>query len=226
MFCTGCGAKVSQGQSERPDAGFDSARLGSDIPLIALAPQEKFYSKRSLKRMGSVAGALLAIIIVALGAVAITAWVANNPGASNQFAEDDVRSDKYKQCLSLVQDVRNDNLEDIIDDVINAEGTAQDYYFLQEYEQSFNSIVGEDCTEMERTFADCCFMVSYTEFCAKKFKHFSTSGLFGSSLSDDADMFRGYADELWEKLLNAESMSQLQEIISYCESRDIIYLKR
>ena len=192
------------------------------VPLITLAPMENSFSKQRMARYAKAVVVAVLVIVLALAGAAVAAWVSTNPFKSSTFEA--VEDQSYRECLALVNDVRNSNFDDIVADIINMEGDAENYNFLQEYETLFKNIVpdGSDLTAVK--FRNCCFMVSYTEFTAKKYKYYSERGLLGVFYVDDADKYRAYADELWSMLSDADTDEELQAIIDYCAERDIIYL--
>ena len=192
------------------------------VPLITLAPQENSFSKQRMIRYGKAVAISVVVIVLALAAAAVAAWVSSNPFKPSTF--ESVEDTSYRQCLSLVNDVRNSNFDDIVADLINMEGDAENYNFLQEYEKLFKEIVPDDSDDTAVKFRNCCFMVSYTEFTAKKYKYYSERGLLGMFYVDDADKYRAYADELWAMLSDADTDEELQAIIDYCAEKDIIYL--
>lgn len=224
-FCTSCGASADG--SQQTNDRTSSAQTGGRelVPLIVLAPQNSFASKRKLAQMGKMLGIVALIVVLALGAVFITSMVSTNVSVSNNFAQSDISNEKYTQCIALVQDVRNDNLDEIMSDLLKSEGVAENYYFFSAYEDAFAQILGEEYTATEEKFSQCCMMVAFTEFTAKKYKYYSESMLFGSTLSESVDTFRIHADTLWEMLSTAESETQLQQIIDYCAENKIITLK-
>jgi len=163
------------------------------------------------------------VLVLALAAAAVAAWVSTDPFKTSAIEE--VETDVYRQCLSLVNDVRNSNFDAIIEDLINMEGDAENYSFLREYEALFKEIVPDDSDPTAVKFRNCCYMVSYAEFTAKKFKHYSESGIFGIFYVKEAELYRTHADVLWEMLNNAKTDAELQAIIDYCAENDIIHLK-
>lgn len=221
-FCTGCGVAVDRSAQ----SGNGEASQSTTVPLIALAPVDKFYSKKNLKRAGIAAGSIVGIVAMVVIVITVIYIFRQNPGAmGSKFNETDVSNDVYSASLALVADVRNDNIKDLMADLINSEGKADDYKFMAKYEQLFKEARGEDPSELEVMFTQCGFMVAYTEFCARKFEYYRDNMLFGGTVADDADRFRVYADRLYEMLLDAESETQLQAIIDYCAENDIIYIK-
>ncbi|MBE6758873.1 MAG: hypothetical protein E7554_02130 [Ruminococcaceae bacterium] len=145
--------------------------------------------------------------------------------SGNPFEQQPYRQE-YAQCYALVRDVRNDSFDLIIEDVINMEGDFEDYNFLVSYEQQFNEIVPDDSSDQTAIlYRDCCFFVAYTEFLAKKYENYSSSGLLAELYIDDAEIYRAHADTVWNKLENAQTKEHLQSIIDYCKENDIIYLK-
>ncbi len=193
------------------------------VPLITLAPMENSFSKQRVIRYGKAVIASVLVIVLALAGAAVAAWISTNPFKSSPIEA--VEDQSYRQCLSLVSDVRNSNFDDIVADLINMEGDAENYNFLQEYEKTFKNIVPDDSDPTAVKFRNCCFMVSYTEFTAKKYKNFSERGLIGFLYIDDADKYRAYADELWAMLCDADTDEEFQAIIDYCAEKDIIKLK-
>ena len=219
-FCSVCGATVLDPNNTNPAA--NGTETITTVPLITLAPMENSFSKQRMIRYARAVVVSVLVIVLALAGAAVAAWVSTNPFKPSSFEE--VEDKSYRECLALVNDVRNSNFDDIVADVINMEGDAENYNFLQEYEALFKSIVPEDSDPTAVKFRNCCFMVSYTEFTAKKYKYYSERGLLGVFYVDDADKYRSYADELWAMLSDAQTDDELQAIIDYCAEKDIIYL--
>jgi len=219
-FCSACGTAA-------PQTGTNPASNGSEmlttVPLITLSPQTSPLSKQRLVRYGKMLIGVVLVLVLSLAAAAVAAWISTEPFKTSAFEE--VETDSYRQCLALVNDVRNSNFDDIIEDLINMEGDAENYSFLKEYEALFKRIIPDDSDPTAIKFRNCCYMVSYTEFTAKKFKYYSESGLFGIFYVHDADVYRTHADVLWEMLSTAKTDAELQAIIDYCADNDIIYLK-
>lgn len=198
----------------------------AQVPLITLAPESGRFSRRKIVTFIGYAAGLFGVVAVALGVIFLSVWTQNNAISQNAFNEADIRTDVHDRCLALVRDVRSNSLDEIMGDVVNSSGVAKDYNFAEEYEKAFDEILGEDYTEMERTFADCCFMVSYTEYWAKLYKHDSEKFLIGGLYKDKAEKYRRYADQLWDMLCKAETMSDLQAIIDFCANNKIIEVNR
>lgn len=231
-FCTSCGApapaQAPAGGQNTYKADSTSQTLTTDVPLITLAPERAPMTKQRLKRTGKLfAGVSLVIMLVIVGIFG-AAYLSTDPFKQNPFEgeESSLSGESYNSCLALVRDVRNDNFDTLINDIIQMEGEFQDYNFLAVYEGLFKEIVPDDSSDpMAVKFRNCCFMVAYTEFTAKKFENYASSGFLASLYVDDADRYRAHADKLWEDLNNAQSDAHLQNIIDYCRNNDIIYLK-
>lgn len=219
-FCSSCGTAAPAVNSNPASNGSETL---TTVPLITFAPQTNTFSKQRMIRYGKMLGGVVIVLIVALAAAAVAAWISTNPFKTSSFEA--VETTSYSDCIALVSDVRNSNFDDIISDLINMEGVAEDYSFLKEYEALFKKIVPDGADPTAVKFRNCCYMVSYTEFTAKKYKHYSERGLLGIFYVDDADQYRTYADELWQMLNDAKTDEELQAIIDYCAENDIIYLK-
>lgn len=220
VYCTKCGVKLSSSAAENMGAQV------SDVPLITLAPVDKFYSKKNLKKAGIAAGSIVGLVVVVIGVLLVMAMLQNNPGImGSKFEESEVSRKVYSDCLALVADVRNDNIDSLMKDLINEEGQADNYKFMSTYEALFKEARGEDPTEFEVKFSQCSFMVAYTEFNARKFEYYRDNMLFGNTVSQQADEFRQHADYLYDILVNASTDVELQSIIDYCAENDIITIK-
>lgn len=223
VFCTSCGAPMKSGAKRSSDPQDSSAPI-TTVPLITLAPMPRSFSKQRVVRYGKTMIGIVLVIILAVSAAAVAAWLSTEPFKESGFEE--VQNDKYRQCLTLVSEVRNDNFDDIVEDLVNMSGEAEGYNFLTEYEKTFKRLVpDESSTEQEIKFRNCCFMVSYTEFQAKRYENLSEKALIGTFYLAKADQFRGYADELWGMLNDAKTNNELQAIMDYCDKYDIIRLK-
>jgi len=228
VFCTGCGSSVSNPSASKSNANYGSSdgQQICNVPLIALAPVEKFYSKKNLKKAGIAVGTITGIVVIILGILLVMALMQNNPGVfGSKFEDTDVSNQVYSDCLALVADVRNDNIDTLIKDLINDEGLADNYKFMSTYEQLFKEARGENPTDLEIMFSQCSFMVAYTEFNARKLEYYRDNMLLGNTVAGDADKFREHADYLYDVLINAESEVELQIIVDYCDEHDIIRLK-
>ena len=229
VFCPACGTSFDP--KKRASTSEAEAPI-TTVPLITLAPQENTFSKQRLIRYGKLIMGMLLVIVLALAAAGGAAYFQNN--SYKNSAIESVEDDSYRKCLSLVNDVRNDNFDALIDDLVSMSGEAENYNFLSEYEKLFKKIV-PDTPEDENVdpeqyktavkFRNCCFMVSYTEFEAKRYEHLADKALIGALYRKQADAYRTYADELYKMLENANGDEELQTIIDYCEDRDIIKLK-
>ncbi|MBQ9993668.1 MAG: zinc-ribbon domain-containing protein [Clostridia bacterium] len=216
-FCTSCGATMSAGDNSQQ-------RPVTTVPLLTLAPQNNTFSQQRLLRIGKMIVAIILVTVVALGAVFAAAWLKTDPFKTSSFEE--VETDKYRDCLALVADIRNENFNDYIEDIINMTGDMENYNFLKEYESVFKECVpDEGSTEMEIKFRNCCFMTAYAEFTAKKYEYYSNKGLFGMLYVDEADKYRIYADELWAMINDAKTDEDLQKVIDYCSENVGISLK-
>ena len=99
----------------------------------------------------------------------------------------------------------------------------QTYSFLEEYTNKFNEILGEEYTEEEKLFCDCCYYVWYTEYEAKRYEWYSNnSGLLNYLYVGKADRYRKYADTLYDMLISAKSDTDLKNIRIYCVDHKII----
>lgn len=245
-FCTSCGAPApasapnynsesAQGADNgassagfHPGAAAHSATGGltTDVPLITLAPERNPLSKQRLLRTGKLMLAVVSVIIIAIGGVFAAAYLKVDPNKDNPFVESSLSGESYRQCRALVNDVRNENFDLIINDIIQMQGDFKDYNFLMHYEELFEEIVPDDCNDSTAIkYRDCCYFVSYTEFLAKKYENYASSGLLAALYLDDAERYRNHADTLWNKLENAQTEEHLQVIIDYCSENEIIYLK-
>lgn len=230
-YCTSCGAPAP---AQAPTGGqntYSSAHqepVTTDVPLITLAPERAPMTKQRLARTGKLMAGTLAVILLVIVGIFGAAYLSTDPFKQNPFEteSESLSSDSYNDCLALVRDVRNDNFDSLISDIIQMEGDFEDYNFLAVYEGLFKEIVPDDSSdEMAVMFRNCCFMVAYTEFTAKKFESYASSGFLAALYVDDADTYRAHADKLWEDLNNAQTKAHLQNIIDYCQENDIIYLK-
>lgn len=190
-------------------------------PTIVLAPP-KVRTKQSIAK--SVAKTLIGCILVIaiiIGGVWATAWIMSNPFRSSSIEQ--VDNEKYTRMLALVEDVRNPNFDEVIDDLLTKKGKAEDYSFLQEYTDKFNEILGTDYTEEEKLFCDCCYFVWYTEYQAKRYEWLSeNSGLLNGIYVKKATTYRSYADTLYEMLCSADSVTDMNNIKQYCADHEII----
>ncbi len=225
-FCTACGAPAPAAAPNQAAGKASYTPVSTDVPLITLAPERNPMSKQRLLRTGKLMLGVTAIIVVAIVGVFAAAFLRTEPFKENPLEETTLDNQSYRDCLALVGDVRNDNFDVLIKDIIQMTGDFQDYNFLSAYEELFKKIVPDDSSdEMAIMFRDCCFMVAYTEFTAKKYEDYASSGILASLYLDDADRYRTHADTLWEKLNNAQTEEHFQIIIDYCEDNDIIYRK-
>lgn len=205
-------------------AGSDSQALVDTRPLaptIVIGPAPKKDPSRGVKSFAKGAlGFFVAVAIIIIG-VWTAAWVVSNFDTKTQIEE--VDTDKQKMMLALVDDVRNPNFDEVIDDLLSKSGKAEDYSFLEEYTAKFNEILGEDYTEEEKLFCDCCYYVWYTEYEAKRYEWFSNnSGLLNYLYVGKADRYRKYADTLYDMLTSAKSDTDLKNIKIYCVDHKII----
>ena len=229
MFCPACGTSFDRKKQSRKT---DPEPMVTTVPLITLAPQGNTFSRQRIIRYGKLIIGIVLVIALALAAAGGAAYLQTSPLKNS--AIESVENDSYRECLALVNDVRNDNFDSIVDDLVSMTGEAEDYNFLAEYEKLFKKIVpdtpADDSVDAEQyktavKFRNSCFMVSYTEFQAKRYEHLADKALIGALYRKQADAYRTYADELYEMLQNASSDEDLQVIIDYCADRDIIKLK-
>lgn len=244
QFCTGCGAPVPQDTAEDFSAGTsggtESAYTNADAsadgsytppqeapdlrptaPTIVLAPIPTKDKKKMAKTLVKAAIGSILLVAVIVGGVWATAWFMSNPFRSSPVEE--VDNEKYTRMLALVEDVRNPNFDEVIDDVLTQKGKAENYSFLQEYTDKFNEILGDDYTPEEKLFCDCCYFVWYTEYMAKRYEWLSkNSGLLGGLYTGKANTYRSYADTLYDMLIEADSVTDLNNIKTYCADHQII----
>ena len=246
-FCTGCGAptgddSVRNTASSASGTGNASAGANGDYvggarssqnetqalvdtrpmaPTIVIGAAPKKDPSRAAKSVAKGAlGFLVAVAVIIIG-VWTTAWVVSNFNTQAQIEE--VDNEKSKQMLALVDDVRNPNFDEIIADVLNKSGKAENYSFLQEYTDKFNEILGEEYTDEEKLYCDCCYYVWYTEYEAKRYEWLSNnSGLLNYLYIGKADSYRKYADTLYDMLIAAQSDTDLKNIRTYCVDHKII----
>lgn len=190
-------------------------------PTIVIAPLKKKSKDRIVKGIiKTVVGCILVITII-IGGVWTTAWLMSNPFRSSPVEE--VDNEKYTRMLALVEDVRNPNFDEVIDDLLTKKGKAEDYSFLKEYTDKFNEILGGEYTEQEKLFCDCCYFVWYTEYQAKRYEWLSkNSGLLNSLYTGKANTYRSYADTLYDMLCSADSVTDMNNIKIYCTDHEII----
>ena len=125
--------------------------------------------------------------------------------------------------LALVNDVRNPNFDEVIDDLLSKSGKAEDYSFLEEYTNKFKEILGEEYSEEEKLYCDCCYYVWYTEYEAKRYEWYSNnSGLLNYLYVGKANRYRKYADTLYDMLISSKSDTDLKNIKIYCVDHKII----
>lgn len=190
-------------------------------PTIVLAPP-KVRTKQSIAKgvVKTLVGSILVIALI-IGGVWTTAWVMSSPFRSSPVEQ--VDNEKYTRMLALVEDVRNPNFDEVIDDLLTKKGKAEDYSFLQEYTDKFTEILGTDYTEEEKLFCDCCYFVWYTEYQAKRYEWLSeNSGLLNGIYVSKANNYRSYADTLYNMLCNADSVTDMNNIKTYCADHEII----
>lgn len=251
-FCTGCGAPVlSDGDEAAAQSGaapqsggaageaYTAGSAGSSVPpreeqedtrplapTIVIAPlPEKSKKKMAKTAIKAVIGSLLLVAVI-VGGVWATAWFMSDPFRSSPVEE--VDNEKYTRMLALVEDVRNPNFDDVLDDLLtkNIKKDGEDYSFTSEYTQKFDEILGEEHTDEEELFCDCCYAVWYTEYEAKRYEWLSkNSGFLNSLYTGKAKTYRTYADTLYDMLCNADSVTDLNNIKMYCEDHKIIKVK-
>lgn len=208
----------SAGSPEPPQQENDNRPLA---PTIVIAPPPKKDKKKLAKTVAKVALGSILLVIVIIAGVWATAWFMSNPFRSSPVEE--VDNEKYTRMLALVEDVRNPNFDEVIDDLLTKKGKAENYSFLQEYTDKFNEILGDDYTEEEKLFCDCCYFVWYTEYMAKRYEWLSeNSGLLNSLYTGKANTYRSYADTLYNMLCDADSVTDLNNIKIYCADHEII----
>lgn len=248
-FCTGCGTPTEDDICEKTASAGDKYTTGTGsagntsgngggvrssagrnemledtrplAPTIVIGPAPKKDPSRLAKSIvkGGL-GFLIAVAVIIIG-VWTAAWVVSNFHSQSQIEE--VDNAKSKQLLALVDDVRNPNFDEIIADVLNKSGRAEDYSFLQEYTDKFDEILGDEYTEEEKLYADCCYYVWYTEYEAKRYEWLSNnSGLLNYLYIGKADSYRKYADTLYDMLIGAQSDTDLKNIRIYCVDHKII----
>ena len=237
---TGGTASTAQGAGANPQSsgnaggqGYksDSAPSGSNsealvdtrplAPTIVIGPAPKKDPSRGVKSFAKGALGFFVAVAVIIICVWTAAWVVSNFETNTQIDEVDV--DKSKQMLALVDDVRNPNFDEVIDDLLSKSGKAEDYSFLEEYTNKFNEILGEEYTDEEKLFCDCCYYVWYTEYEAKRYEWYSNnSGLLNYLYVGKADRYRKYADTLYEMLTSSKSDTDLKNIKIYCVDHKII----
>ena len=247
-FCTKCGAAVSTaGRSASSETSETTTGTGSatqhanaaggyksagsetqtlvdtrpTAPTIVIGPAPKKDPSRGLKSFAKGAlGFFVAVAVIIIG-VWTAAWVVSNCDTKAQIEE--VDDDKSKQMLALVDDVRNPNFDEVLDDLLSKSGKAEDYSFLEEYTNKFNEILGEEYTAEEKLYCDCCYYVWYTEYEAKRYEWFSNnSGLLNYLYVGKANRYRKYADTLYEMLTSSKSDTDLKNIKIYCVDHKII----
>ncbi len=212
------------GTGSASSSGSDTQTLVDTRPLaptIVIGPAPKKDPSRAAKSFAKGAlGFLVAVAVIIIG-VWTTAWVVSN--FKNQTQIEEVDDSKSKQMLALVDDVRNPNFDEVIDDLLSKSGKAEDYSFLEEYTAKFNEILGEEYTPEEKLFCDCCYYVWYTEYEAKRYEWYSSnSGLLNYLYVGKADRYRKYADTLYSMLTSAKSDTDLNNIKTYCIDHKII----
>lgn len=248
-FCTKCGAAVSAGESKASSenrntttgTGSGANNPGSSgngykssdsetqtlvdtrptAPTIVIGPAPKKDPSRGLKSFAKGAlGFFVAVAIIIIG-VWTAAWVVSNFDSKAQIEE--VDNDKSQKMLALVDDVRNPNFDEVIDDLLSKSGKAEDYSFLEEYTNKFKEILGDEYTEEEKLYCDCCYYVWYTEYEAKRYEWYSNnSGLLNYLYVGKANRYRKYADTLYEMLTSSKSDTDLKNIKIYCVDHKII----
>lgn len=244
-FCTGCGAPViNSDQPEQPfgegasSAGaenFNAQSAGSGnvppqsetidtrplAPTIVIAPPPQKGAKNIGKTIAKTVIGCVLVIAVIIGGVWSTAWLMSNPFRSSPVEE--VDNTKYTRMLSLVEDVRNPNFDEVIDDLLTKSGKAENYSFLEEYTDKFQEILGDEYTDEEKLFCDCCYFVWYTEYMAKRYEWLSkNSGLLNGLYTGKANTYRAYADTLYDMLISADSVTDMKNIKAYCADHEII----
>ena len=252
-FCTKCGAAVSSddedsasgsnstntttgtrnasqngtGNGYKSEGASGSAETEALVdtrplaPTIVIGAAPKKDPSRGLKSFAKGAlGFFVAVAVIIIG-VWTAAWVVSNFDSQTQIEE--VDNTKSKQMLALVDDVRNPNFDDVIDDLLSKKGKAEDYSFLEEYTAKFNEILGDEYTNEEKLYCDCCYYVWYTEYEAKRYEWYSNnSGLLNYLYVGKADRYRKYADTLYDMLTSAKSDTDLRNIKIYCIDHKII----
>lgn len=250
-FCTSCGAVVRSEGDTAGDQPFDDTTSGTAgasshqsaaggakssgattealdtrplAPTIVIAPIERKSGAKLAKSLAKgFLGFMVAVAVIIIG-VFTTAWFLSNPLRQTQIEE--VDNQKYNQMLSLVEDVRNPNFDEIIDDLLTKSGRAENYSFLEEYTAKFTEILGDDYSPEEQLFCDCCYFVWYTEYQAKRYDWLSkNSGLLNGLYTGKASKYRKYADTLYDMLTSANSETDLNNIKIYCKDHDIISTK-
>ena len=245
-FCTGCGAPVPEDSQQTPPGDFTGgepdfgnayadaqARSGDagapppqedtrpTAPTIVIAPLPKKDGRQIAKTVAKTVVGCVLVVALIVGGVWATAWYMSSPFRASPVEE--VNNEKYTRMLALVDDVRNPNFDEVIDDLLSQKGKAENYSFLQEYTDKFKEILGDDYTDEEKLFCDCCYFVWYTEYQAKRYEWLSkNSGLLNRLYTNKANTYRGYADTLYKMLIEADSVTDMNNIKAYCTDHEII----
>ncbi len=220
-FADAPGSGGSTGSAGQNPPQGDPVDTRPTAPTIVIAPIEKKDGKKIAKTVvKTVIGCILVVVLI-IGGVWATAWMMSNPFRSSPVEE--VNNEKYTRMLALVEDVRNPNFDEVIDDLLTQKGKAENYSFLEEYTNKFNEILGEEYTDEEKLFCDCCYFVWYTEYQAKRYEWLSkNSGLLNALYVGKANTYRGYADTLYDMLCEADSVTDMNNIKAYCADHEII----
>ncbi|MBQ1554854.1 MAG: zinc ribbon domain-containing protein [Clostridia bacterium] len=249
-FCTGCGAPVpenapqsggaegesyaggtgntqnSQNTQNTQNPGGEQADTRPLAPTIVIAPLPEKSRKQMVKTaIKAVIGSILLVAVI-VGGVWATAWFMSDPFRSSPV--EGVDNEKYTRMLALVNDVRNPNFDEVLDDLLTKkiEKDGEDYSFTDEYTKKFDEILGEDHTDEEELYRDCCYAVWYTEYTAKRYEWLSkNSGFLNGLYTGKANTYRTYADTLYDMLCDADSVTDFNNIMEYCENHKIIKVK-
>lgn len=221
--CSNCGEQLREGAEFCTKCGYSPSldySAVSDIPFIALAPIEEIPIAKRIGRVLRLLLVTVATVAVCLFAIGVSVSITTSTG-KNPYVEVDDKV--YESAMELVNQIRSDAIDTVIEDIVKNEGDAKDYDIVGEYTAKFNELITESSSLEERYYVHCAYFTWYTEYYARRYEYLAEhGGIYKFRYQEKAANYRTYADWCYSALKTSKSIPELQSIIVYLQEREIV----
>lgn len=185
----------------------------ADIPFIAIAPIMRVSPAKRIGRVLRLLVAAVGVVVVCMVAIGISVLLTSSVG-SNPYVEVDRAT--YTSAMSYVNEIRSDAMDDGIRMIVKNEGDAKDRNYIDEYwSKYFRPLLANADNYESCYYIYACYGTWQAEYHARKYEYMAeNSGIFSFVYREDAATYRHYADKYYIALQNADSESQLREIVA------------
>ncbi|MDR1565319.1 MAG: zinc ribbon domain-containing protein [Oscillospiraceae bacterium] len=220
MKCINCGAELRETAEFCTECGYPQ----KDMPKIVLSDQKRRQQRqRALRSFAKLLMCILLAMLLLIGGTFAIAYFSKN----NFFLRSPMKTidnSIYRTSFALIDDVRETDFVDLIDDLNNSKETEK---YKDEYTAKFQQLLSDKkaaggYTDDEKLFVQAAQGVWYVNYKAALYERtVQSGGILEAAYKNDAKHYREYAEEAYKMLKDAKSTKDIQKVKQYLKDNKI-----